>query len=289
MRPSWIHDEGLPYFSNAVRAEFWGKKIHEEYSPYQHIEVYETEALGRVLRLDKIIQTSEKYGFIYDEAIGVVPALLRPNPTKAFVVGGGDMGTLRALLGLKSITQVTMAEIDEAVIDVSKKFLPTITEKSYEDPRADIYIGDGKAKLEESEGMYDLVIADLTDPIEGSPAEKLFQTEFFRLVKQSLKADGIFSAQSGLLYFQSEEVKTVVKNLREVFEFIQILAVPIPMYGVGPFTFIYASSQPFDVTLDELKQRFAQNVQAPLRYFTPEIIFYSKTLPPFAQEELGLA
>jgi spermidine synthase len=288
MTRDWIYDEGLPYFSNAIRAEFLGEKIFEMQSPYQLIEVYDTEVLGRILRLDRIIQTSEKYGFIYDEALGALPALLRPAAARAFIIGGGDMGTLRTLLQVRSMEQVIMAEIDEAVTEVSKQFLPSIPAGCFDDPRAEIIFEDAQQRLADYEGVFDLVASDLTDPVEGGPAEALFQPDFFRLVKRALRPDGIFATQSGLLYFQSEEVKTVVRNLRQVFDHVQILGVSVPNYGVGPFTFIYASAQPFDVSLDDLRQRFAQNLTAPLRYFTPEVYFYGKSLPPFTVEMLGL-
>jgi spermidine synthase len=288
MTHQWIYDEGLPYFSDGIRAEFLGQKLYEVQSPYQLIEVYETEALGRILRLDKIIQTSEKYGFIYDEALGALPALLRPQAERAFIIGGGDMGTLRTLLQVKSMKQVIMAEIDEAVIEVTKQFLPSIPDNCFTDPRAEIIVEDARSQLAKSAGSFDLIASDLTDPLEGSPAEALFQPEFFRLAKQALRPGGIFACQSGLLYFQAEEVKTVVRNLRQVFDYVQVLGIPVPNYGIGPFTFIYASAEPFDNTLDELQSRFDNNLTIPLRYFTPEVYFYSKSLPPFTREALGV-
>ena len=47
--------------------------------------------------------------------------LKRITPIKVLIIGGGDGGILREVLKHPEVEQVTMCEIDEMVIEVSKK------------------------------------------------------------------------------------------------------------------------------------------------------------------------
>lgn len=47
--------------------------------------------------------------------------LKRITPIKVLIIGGGDGGILREVLKHPEVEQVTMCEIDEMVVEVSKK------------------------------------------------------------------------------------------------------------------------------------------------------------------------
>ena len=64
-------------------------------SKYQKIDLFETEAWGKMLVLDDIIQLTEKDEFSYQEMMAHVPLFSHPNPENVLVIGGGDGGILR--------------------------------------------------------------------------------------------------------------------------------------------------------------------------------------------------
>src|SRR5205085_169374 len=79
------------------------------------------------------------------------------------------------------------------VIETSKKYLPTLA-KGFDDPRVNVFIGDGYAYLKSKPGVYDVIIVDSSDPV--GPAETLFQREFYEYLKIALRPGGIVCTQA---------------------------------------------------------------------------------------------
>src|SRR4030043_193549 len=85
-----FHTSGSGIFFRAKR------RLLSEKTPFQKMEIYETDSYGRVLLLDGLIQTTEKDEFFYHEML-VHPALMsHPRPRDVLIIGGGDGGALRA-------------------------------------------------------------------------------------------------------------------------------------------------------------------------------------------------
>ena len=86
-----------------------------------------------------------------------------------------------------------MVEIDGAVIDSCKEFLPTIA-ASFNDPKLELIVDDGIAFLKNAKAnSYDLIIVDGSDPV--GPAEGLFSVEFYTNCYNALKETGMLVAQ----------------------------------------------------------------------------------------------
>ena len=91
-----------------------------------------------------------------------------------------------------------MVDLDGMVVDVCKKELPSWNAGSTEDPRLDLRIGDARSYLlEESSGTFDVVVLDISDPIEAGPAVHLYTQEFYELVAKKLNPGGVLVTQSG--------------------------------------------------------------------------------------------
>lgn len=99
----------------------------------------------RLVYLDSILQSRRTGDAAYHEAL-VHPALLtHTGPARRVViVGGGEGATLREVLKYKDVTEVIMLEIDEIMVNTSRKLLPdwsdcsyfTSTSDCFDDPRA---------------------------------------------------------------------------------------------------------------------------------------------------------
>lgn len=63
----------------------------------------------------------------------------------------------------------------------------------YSDPRVNLFIGDGLKFMGEHESTFDVIITDSSDPV--GPAESLFGEAYYKLVKKSLRGDGIACSQ----------------------------------------------------------------------------------------------
>ncbi len=171
--------------------------LHSEQSDFQKVEVIDTEAYGKMLLLDGLVMTTEKDEFFYHEMITHVPMLSHPNPERVLVVGGGDGGTVREVLNHPSVKEVVLCEIDKAVIDVSRKYLPSIAGK-LDDNRVKINVEDAVEYMKRQKNTFDVILIDSTDPL--GPGVGLFTKEFYTNVKNALKENGVMAAQSESLY-----------------------------------------------------------------------------------------
>lgn len=63
-----------------------------------------------------------------------------------------------------TVEKIVQCEIDETVVEVSKKYLPFMA-KGFESPKLTLNIGDGFKFMGEHEDEFDVIITDSSDPI----------------------------------------------------------------------------------------------------------------------------
>ena len=169
------------------------QNLHREQSPYQDIAVLETEEYGRLLVIDGAVMLTEADEFVYHELIAHLPAFTHGNIRRAAVIGGGDGGSVRELLRHDSVEEVYLLELDERVVRICQEYFPQVSSR-LTDPKVKLEFGDGIARIAQFKEYFDLVIVDSTDPV--GPGAVLFSEEFYRLVSQALRPDGLMVAQT---------------------------------------------------------------------------------------------
>ena len=115
-----------------------------------------------------------------------------PEPKNVLVIGGGDGGVLREVFKHQSVENAWLCDIDEAVVDVSKKYLRGMA-AGFNDSRAHVEIGDGLEFIKRRKNFYDVIITDSSDP-EG-PAKALFEAPYFKDCLEALREGGILTTQ----------------------------------------------------------------------------------------------
>jgi len=256
-------------------------------SPYQHLDIFQTERFGRVLVLDGIVQTTELDEFMYHEMLVHVPMFACETPREVLIIGGGDGGSLREVLK-HDVTRVDMIDIDELVVTSCIEYLPTLNLAGavYEDPRANLVIDDAFAYLRREQRHYDVIISDSTDPV--GAGEILFSQEFYALCEQSLKPNGALSLQDGVVYLQPEEPRDTMRELRRLQLLAKCYLVNVPTYYGGSMTLGFATRNEdvFSPSLEQLEQRFEQS-KLKLRHYTPAHHLASFVLPQWIQALTG--
>ncbi|AOQ24770.1 Polyamine aminopropyltransferase [Moorella thermoacetica] len=275
MRGIWFSELQTPDLAISVRLN---QTLHHEKTPYQELAVVDTEAYGRMLLLDNIIQTTVKDEFFYHEMIAHVPLNTHPNPRTALVIGGGDGGVVREIVKHPSIEKVTLVEIDARVVANAREYLPEIA-CGLDDARVEIRFEDGIEHVRQRENTYDIIIVDSTDPI--GPAVGLFSAEFYRNVYRALKADGVFVAQTESPIFNSRLIRRIQRDLKEIFPIARLYLTTVPTYPGGLWAFSLGSKK-----YDPLEVDWRQAPQVATRYYTPAIHQAAFSLPPFVQEFL---
>lgn len=212
--------------------------LFKDKSEFQDVEIFKSKGLGNVLTLDGLMMTTEKDEFFYHEMISHIPLIAHKNPEYVLVIGGGDGGTVREVLKHTSVKSVEMCEIDNMVIEASKKFLPSISSK-LDDPKVKIFVEDAIEFIKNKNNCYDVVLIDSTDPM--GPGEGLFTEEFYTNVKNSLKEGGIVVAQSESPFANEIEMGKMYKLLRKVFKNVAPYCGPIPTYPGGYWSWAFCS------------------------------------------------
>ena len=130
------------------------------------------------------------------------------------VVGGGDGGVLREVTRHGGIERIEIAEIDGMVVEMSKKFLPSMA-VGFDDPRVEVNICDGiKYVGDAEEGTYDAIIVDSSDPI--GPASVLFEDKFFKKMFRALKPGGVVCTQAECVWLHIDLIEDLAKMCRGI-------------------------------------------------------------------------
>jgi spermidine synthase len=237
------------------------------------------------MTLDGIVQTTEKDEFIYHEMMSHVPMLAHGNARKVLIIGGGDGGMLREVCRHKTVESVTMVEIDQAVIDMAREYLPNHSAGAFDDPRLNLVIADGMDYVRQTEDRFDVIISDSTDPI--GPGEVLFTDDFYAQCKRILNQGGIMVTQNGVPFFQIDEVQTTRRRMSAHFTDQTFYSAAVPTYYGGIMTFAWGSdnSDARTISLDTLQDRYV-TAGIETRYYTPEIHLASFALPRYILQKI---
>ncbi len=194
------------------------KILVSERTPYQEIVLAEIEDFGKALVIDNLIQSTEKDEYIYHESLVHPAMILHPNPKRVLIIGGGEGATLREVLKHNTVEKAVMVDIDEKVVEFSKKYLTYMHQGSFYDKRAEVVIMDGLKYVKETPpNSFDIVILDLTDPYAGEAAKPLYSEEFYRDVYRVLTSDGVMVTQAGNSFYYREVYEYVYNNVSSVF------------------------------------------------------------------------
>lgn len=207
-------------------------------SKFQEIIVLDSTDFGRILVLDGVVQLTERDEFFYHEMLAHVALHAHKKPESVLIIGGGDGGTLREVLKHESVKKVQLIELDEQVIEISKRYFPALT-SGYLDVRTQVKEMDGSLFIRETDEKFDIVLIDSTDPV-GS-AECLFAEQFFKDVWSVLNEDGMVAVQTESLHFHRRFVMDVQKRLDGIFEIVRLYTVPLATYAGNWWTFSIAS------------------------------------------------
>lgn len=274
--------------NQALSLRYTGEVFFDVQSPFQRVRILESPKYGKMLTLDDMFMTTEKDEFHYHEMISH-PALFTHGAAKnILVIGGGDGGTVREVLKHEGVEKVTMVEIDGAVIDACKEFLPTIA-ASFDDPKLDLIVGDGIAFARNAApATYDIIIIDGSDPV--GPAEGLFSVEFYRNCYNALKPGGILVAQGESPKFNEHAFTELNVTLQHIFgkENAPVSLFFVPTYPTGMWSFQYGlKDAKHPKTVSDFANIDAFVADKGLKYYNADIHTATFALPNFVKSLLN--
>lgn len=270
-------------FTDPTQAHMHGVKsyIYSGKTPFQDVEIIETEFFGRCLVLDGKIQSAQYDEFIYHEAL-VHPAMLfHPGPEKVIVLGGGEGGALREILKYDTVKNLLMVDIDEEVVSLCEKYLPEWNGGSFKDSRTELLFMDARKYMEDNHKRWDVIFIDITEPLDDSPAYMLFTKEFYQILSQRLNENGVIALQAGNLNPRLLECHGAVYNtLKEVFPHVESYGVYIPSYDTV-WGFLIASHRGGirERSPESVDQAIAKQVKGELHYYDGQTHTHIFNLP----------
>lgn len=245
------------------------KLYYQGNTKYQYVQFFYNKFLGKVLFLDKKIQSAQFDEYIYHESL-VHPALIsHPSPRRVLIIGGGEGATLREVLRHNLVRKVLMVDIDKELVEMCQKYLPEWSEEAFSDPRTHLIFGDARQYIEETKEKYDVIISDLTEPVEKGPSVRLFTKEFFQKIFETLEEDGLFVLQAGSVDpFYNQFFCSLSKTIEKAFPLVRPYWTYVFSFSL-PWGFVLASKQIDPLELDEKKivQRMRSRRVKNLKYY----------------------
>ncbi|MGH0147042.1 UNVERIFIED_CONTAM: hypothetical protein FKN15_060862 [Acipenser sinensis] len=247
----------------------------------------DSETYGNVLVLDGVIQCTERDEFSYQEMIANLPLCSHPNPKKVLIIGGGDGGVLREVVKHPLVESVVQCEIDEDVINVSKKYLPGMA-KGFFSPKLTLNVGDGFEFMKQNQVAFDVIITDSSDPV--GPAESLFKESYYQLMKTALRDNGILCCQGECQWLHLELIKEMRTFCKSLFPVVDYAYCTIPTYPSGQIGFMLCSKNTETNFRDPVRKLTDEEVESMnLKYYNYEIHRAAFILPEFARKVLSEA
>lgn len=255
------------------------KKIYRAFrSKYQEIKVVETEAFGRALILDDLMQTTEKDEYWYHESLVHIPLLTHAEPKNVLICGGGDGGAAEEVLKHPSVKKCTLVELDEEVVNVSKEYLGCVNNGVFDNPKLEVVCEDAFSFIARNQTKYDVIVLDLTDPV--GECEKLFTADFYKMVSGRMTPDGKLVVHLSFPISWPKISRMIVKSLESNFSDIRPYAQFIPAY-CDLMAFAMCSKNKHDrLSAEEIAKRIDERKIKDLHIVTPETYQSMFVLPP---------
>ncbi|HTU70689.1 MAG TPA: fused MFS/spermidine synthase [Candidatus Baltobacteraceae bacterium] len=246
----WYVEESAPTEAHhhAIETVFFSGR-----SDFQQVAVISTPVFGKMLILDGDTQSSQGDEKIYHESL-VHPAMAASaDRAEVLILGGGEGATLREVLRHPGVKRCTMVDIDGMVVDLSKKYLPEWANGAFEESRANVIIGDALAYMRAHDERFGVIISDLTEPLEDSPSNILFNEDVFHLIKSRLAPGGVYVLQASTAAFHNYSLHCkMARTLRRHYRHVTSFFTYVPAFDTD-WAFLACSDTVDLASLDSAK------------------------------------
>ena len=215
------------------------------------LDQHATNASFRRLYIDGVSNSGDAMPSLrYMRLQALLPLIThRGNPQSALVIGFGTGITTGALLQFPALEQRVCAELLKGVIHASSLFQGNFRAAS--NPKIEIRLRDGRHELLRSSEKYDLITLEPPPP-SATGVVNLYSTDFYRLARSRLKANGIFAQWWPLATQNDEDSRSLVRSFLDVFPYCSLWTTEIhEMLLVG-------SPQPLELDVPRIVARFQQ-------------------------------
>ena len=281
-----MHFEYRDPWTQSTKLVYEVVHVHESFrSDFQQIDVFEATDWGTVLCLGGVTNVTDRDESAYHEMLAHVPLLKHPDPKRVLIIGGGDGGTLREVLRHPEVERAVLVDIDAEVIRCGKTYFPHLA-VGFDDPRAEVIVGDGLAYVREQAaagGQFDVILVDSTDPVDA--AVELFTEAFYRDCATLLGDEGVLVPQSDSPTFFMERVRDIHLKLAGIFDAVDLYLGQVIAYPSGFWGYCAASNSGSVKAAPVDAARLAA-IEPKLRYLNAEVLAACFALPTYVRAGL---
>ncbi len=186
--------------------------------------------------------------------LGMLPALLHPDPKNVFVLGLGTGMSAGWVGSVAGVERVDVAELEPAIVEVAR-----LASKANRDvlsnPKVHVFLGDGREWLLTTRHTYDVIVSEPSNPYRAGIAS-LFTEEFYETVAGRLAPDGVFGQWVQAYEVDTTTVRIVLRTMRAVFPVVEAWQTQ-----GGDFLFV-GSRQERTLDVAALRRRIAEEPYA---------------------------
>lgn len=256
-------------------------------TPYARVTVTRAAEQIAVFEDDALAYESESTAA---EVFAGLAMLQRSAPAEVLVLGGAAQGLVAAVLEHHP-AHVDDVELDGAMVEVARRWLPVRDQRALADPRVRVVCTDPRRRVAaprsrpgEVPPVYDAILVGLPEPETGR-ANRCYTREFFAACAGRLAPDGVLAlrlrgAENLWTPQLVQRAASVERALREVYS--DVVVVP------GGTNFFLASRAPLDRDPERLAARLRAR-DLSLRLLTPAYVRYLYTNDRFEETAALLA
>jgi spermidine synthase len=141
-----------------------------------------------------------------------LPMLLHEDPRRVALVGLGAGVSLGAVEAYEEPERIDTIEIAPEVVPAHRLFA-SVNRRSWEDPRLQLWINDGRHFLLTTENRYDVISVDPTDP----PVVYQYTQDFIQLCHDRLDEGGIMVQWVPLFHLSPMHLRIIMRAFLNVF------------------------------------------------------------------------
>jgi spermidine synthase len=202
-----------PFTAALARRHGPGERIFwKEEGVQTSVSIHTHAYRGWLMYLDGLHQASDAPEMVrLHRLIGHLPMVLHPDPRRVLVVGLGGGATPGA---------VSQHDADVLVVELSDtvrkgvEFFRHINYDLFARPNVRLRVDDGRNYLSLTDARFDVVTADLIQPIHAG-AGNLYSREYFQLVRDALAEDGLALQWVG--HRPDTQYKLIMRTFLDVF------------------------------------------------------------------------
>ena len=205
----------------------------------------------RVLYMDGLHQANDSAEMVrVHSEIGQLPMALHPEPKRALVVGIGG-GVTAGAVAVHSDTETDIVELAQSVVSAVPYFAH-VNGNLLTRPNVRLRIDDGRNFLQLTPRRYDVITADIIQPIHAG-AGNLYSREYFTLARRVLRKGGLMMQWIG--HREAFHYKLIMRTFLEAFPNATLWSNGTLMVGsVDP---LYISEEAFERRRTSPDARFA--------------------------------